>query len=53
MPGLEADAGDGGEPIVRKFPDHPVSKAYVQLAQTVMNELQKRPTGGALPEVEL
>ncbi len=45
--------GDGGEPIVRKHPDHPVSQSYLRLAQTVVNELLKRPTGGALPEVEL
>ncbi len=45
--------GDGGEPIVRKLPDHPVSQAYLKLAQTVVNELLAKPTGGGLPEVEL
>jgi ATP-binding protein involved in chromosome partitioning len=45
--------GDAGEPSVRKFPDHPVSKAYIQLAQAVLNEMMKRPTDDALPEVEL
>ena len=44
--------GDGGEPIVRKLPDHPVSQAYLKLAQTVANELLAKPSG-ALPEVEL
>jgi ATP-binding protein involved in chromosome partitioning len=44
--------GDGGEPIVRKQPDHLVSKAYIQLAQMVVNEMLKRPTT-ALPDVEL
>ena len=45
--------GDGGEPIVRKHTDHPVSQAYLKLAQTVMNELLARPTAGGLPDVEL
>jgi ATP-binding protein involved in chromosome partitioning len=45
--------GDGGEPIVRKHTDHPVSQAYLKLAQSVMNELLARPTGGGLPDVEL
>jgi len=44
--------GDGGEPIVRKHTDHPVSQSYLKLAQTVVNEMLKRPAGG-LPEVEL
>jgi ATP-binding protein involved in chromosome partitioning len=45
--------GDGGEPIVRKHTDHPVSQAYLKLAQTVMNELLARPAAGGLPDVEL
>ena len=48
-----SECGDSGEPIVRKHPDHPVSRAYIQLAQAVLNEMQKRPTDTALPEVEL
>jgi ATP-binding protein involved in chromosome partitioning len=44
--------GDAGEPIVRKYPDHPVSLAYVALAKTVVNELLKRPEE-KLPEVQL
>lgn len=48
-----AECGDAGEPLVRKYPDSPVGKAYVALAQTVMNEMLKRPTDGALPEVQL
>ena len=50
---LVSQCGDGGEPIVRKFPDHPVSQAYIRLAQTVVNEMLKRPVNAGLPEVEL
>src|SRR5205807_727793 len=47
-----AECGDGGEPIVHRYPDSPVSKAYLALATTVVQELQK---GGEqpLPRVEL
>jgi len=45
--------GDGGEPIVRKLPQHPVSLAYLQLAMTVIGEMANRPATAALPEVEL
>jgi ATP-binding protein involved in chromosome partitioning len=48
-----AECGDAGEPIVRKYPDSPVGKAYTALAATMMGELAKRPVEGALPEVEL
>lgn len=47
------ECGDAGEPIVRKYPDSPVSKAFVALARTVVNEMLARPTGDALPEVQL
>jgi ATP-binding protein involved in chromosome partitioning len=45
--------GDAGEPIVRKLPEHLVSKAYVTLANTVLNELSKRPQTSGLPSVQL
>jgi ATP-binding protein involved in chromosome partitioning len=48
-----SQCGDAGEPIVRKHPDHAVSKAYVQLAQRVVNEMLKKPSQEALPEVIL
>jgi ATP-binding protein involved in chromosome partitioning len=48
-----AECGDRGEPVVRKYPDHTVSLAYVALAQTVLNELLKRPADEKLPEVQL
>ena len=47
------ECGDAGEPIVRKYPDSPVGKAYAALATAVMSEVTKRPADGALPEVEL
>lgn len=48
-----AECGDAGEPIVRKYPNSPVAQAYVTLAQTVVNEMLRRPQAGALPEVQL
>ncbi|HJZ54512.1 MAG TPA: Mrp/NBP35 family ATP-binding protein [Gemmataceae bacterium] len=47
-----AECGDTGEPIVRKYPDSPVAKAYLRLAETVIGETGK-PTAEALPEVQL
>ena len=47
-----AECGDGGEPIVRKYPDSPVAKAYVGLAATVA-ETAGKPKAPALPEVQL
>jgi ATP-binding protein involved in chromosome partitioning len=47
-----AECGDQGEPIVRKFPDSPVAKAYLELAQTVVKELEKD-RGPELPEAQL
>ena len=47
-----AECGDAGEPMLRRYPDHPVAQAYLALGQKVMNELVlKAPLG--LPEVEL
>jgi ATP-binding protein involved in chromosome partitioning len=48
-----AECGDLGEPIVSKYPDSPVAKAYGILAATVTEELQKGGHGGELPEVQL
>ncbi len=47
-----AECGDGGEPIVRKYPDSPVAKAYMLLAQVVA-DAANRPNAGALPHVQL
>lgn len=48
-----AECGDSGEPIVRRYPDAPVAKAYIALAQRVVNEMLNHPTTQALPEVQL
>jgi ATP-binding protein involved in chromosome partitioning len=42
------ECGDSGDPIVHKYPDVPVSKAYLALAKAVHEELQK---GGPPPEL--
>jgi ATP-binding protein involved in chromosome partitioning len=47
-----AECGDTGEPIVCKYPDSPVAKAYLQLAQVVIAESGK-PAAERLPEVQL
>ena len=47
-----AECGDLGDPIVHKYPDSPVAKAYLALATTVVQELAK--SGQTpLPGVEL
>ena len=47
-----AECGDGGEPIVRKYPDSPVAKAYLALATAVADAAAKAGASG-LPEVQL
>ena len=47
-----AECGDIGEPIVRKYPDSPIAKAYLKLAATVIEETSKA-SAGSLPEVQL
>ncbi len=47
-----AECGDKGEPIVRKYPDSPVAKAYVTLAGAVA-AAASTPQSEALPEVQL
>jgi ATP-binding protein involved in chromosome partitioning len=48
-----AVCGDQGDPIVHKFPDTPVAKAYESLAQTVIGELQQSAAQAPLPSVQL
>jgi ATP-binding protein involved in chromosome partitioning len=48
-----AECGDTGDPIVHKYPDSGVAKAYQALAVTVMQELQRGQPGPGLPEVQL
>src|SRR4051812_2825099 len=43
-----AECGDSGEPIVRKYPDSPVSKAYLTLARVVADAANVS-NAGALP----
>jgi ATP-binding protein involved in chromosome partitioning len=47
-----AECGDNGEPIVRKYPDSPVAKAYVQLAQAVAAAANVS-DASSLPHVQL
>lgn len=47
-----AECGDSGEPIFRRFPDSPVSRAYVEVAQKVIDSLKAQPNE-SLPSVQL
>jgi ATP-binding protein involved in chromosome partitioning len=47
-----AESGDIGEPMVRKHPDSPVAKAYLEIATAVLDAAAKAGTQG-LPEVQL
>ena len=48
-----AECSDIGEPIVRKYPDSLVAKAYLDLAAKVIHELQKAPPEATLPVLQL
>jgi ATP-binding protein involved in chromosome partitioning len=48
-----AECGDAGEPIVHRYPDAPVSKAYQDLAGALLKRLAEKPAEEALPEVQL
>ncbi len=48
-----AACGDAGEPIVHKYPDSPVSKAYMTLAARVMEELNKLGQQAELPTLQV
>ncbi len=48
-----AECGDQGEPIVHRYPDSPVAKAYLALAAAVADQLEKTASGPELPEVAL
>ena len=45
------ESGDAGEPVVHKYPDAPVSRAYGELAAAVEAELQNS-TATQLPEMQ-
>jgi ATP-binding protein involved in chromosome partitioning len=48
-----AECGDLGEPIVIKYPDSPVAKAYLALGTAVAQELPKVAQQPALPGLQL
>jgi ATP-binding protein involved in chromosome partitioning len=48
-----AECGDAGEPIVHRYPDAPISKAYTTLAGNVLQQLAKHVAPEGLPEVKL
>jgi ATP-binding protein involved in chromosome partitioning len=47
-----AECGDQGEPIVSRYPDSPVTEAYLALANVVVAQLEQAGEG-ELPETEL
>jgi ATP-binding protein involved in chromosome partitioning len=47
------ECGDTGDPVVHKVPDSPVSKAYLELAKIVTQELVKAASQAPLPTVQL
>jgi ATP-binding protein involved in chromosome partitioning len=48
-----AECGDLGDPIVHKYPESPVGKAYQILAATVKNQLEKISKPAELPSLEM
>jgi ATP-binding protein involved in chromosome partitioning len=48
-----AECGDQGEPIVRKYPDSPVAKAYLSLATAVADQLAEAGEQPGLPGLQL
>jgi ATP-binding protein involved in chromosome partitioning len=48
-----AECGDTGEPIVQRYPDCDVSRAYQKLAATVATEVSKVATTPELPKVQM
>src|SRR5262249_5139154 len=48
-----AECGDGGDPIVHKYPDSDVAKAYLTLATSVAQQLQQIGPQGELPTLQL
>ncbi len=48
-----AECGDSGDPIVHKYPDSPVAKAYLALATTVKQQLVNIDKPPELPSLQL
>src|SRR5438477_3335221 len=47
------ECGDGGEPIVHRYPDSPIAKSYLTLATTVGEELKKHADAPELPGLQI
>ena len=48
-----AECGDVGDPIVHKYPDSPVARAYQALAQSVAQQLRQLGEQPELPGLQL
>ena len=49
-----AECGDGGEPIVHKYPDSPIAKIYLDLAAVVATQASKMTADTAeLPTLDI
>jgi ATP-binding protein involved in chromosome partitioning len=48
-----AECGDAGQPIVQKYPDSPVARSYLALAQTVAGQMDKVGQRTELPGLQL
>ena len=48
-----AQCGDAGEPIVRKYPDAPVARAYADLAGKVLKAVSQTERQSDLPSLQL
>jgi ATP-binding protein involved in chromosome partitioning len=48
-----AECGDQGEPIVQRYPDSAVARAYLALAESVITQLAAQEGGPELPEVQM
>lgn len=48
-----AECGDMGDPIVHRYPDSPVARAYLSLATAVKTELENSGEPAPLPELKL
>jgi ATP-binding protein involved in chromosome partitioning len=48
-----SECGDAGEPVVKKYPQSPVARAYVTLAKAVDETLEKMQPAKELPRLSL
>ena len=47
------ECGDEGEPMVHRYPDSPITAAYLRLAESVIAQLDRAEGGPELPEVQM